>query len=123
MHAQDLGTEDDLVGRAQELSHLDGPRLAIFLALPTESRAREPPGGRGERACRVPAEQGGQRRMKLVGVHPTRCAQHVRGVLRASARWDQGQCGQRGADQRRADPGPHQEEVERGSSSGSLQAC
>ena len=44
MHAQDLGAEDDLmlvhnslgVDRAQELAHLDVPRLAIFLALPAE---------------------------------------------------------------------------------------
>ena len=73
------------VGRAQELSHLDGPRLAIFLALPAEPRAREPACGRGEPACRDPADQGGQRRMKLVGVDPTRYAQHVRDVHRAGA--------------------------------------
>ena len=47
VHPQCLGAEDDLVlfhellsvGRAQELSHLDGPRLATFLALPAEPRA------------------------------------------------------------------------------------
>ena len=68
MRAQDLQTGDDLVlvhkplgvGRSQELSHLDGPRLAIFLALPAEPRARKPPGGRGERACRDSEEQGEQ---------------------------------------------------------------
>ena len=45
--ARGLGSEDDMVlahkplgvGRAQELSRLDGPRLAIFLALPAEPRA------------------------------------------------------------------------------------
>ena len=44
MHAQDLGTEDDLVlvheplgvGRSQKLSHLDGSGFAVLLALPAE---------------------------------------------------------------------------------------
>ena len=66
MHAQDLGAEDDLMlvhellgeGRAQELSRLDGSRLAVFLSLPEEPRAREPMGGQEERASGDPAERG-----------------------------------------------------------------
>ena len=93
VHTQGLGAEDDLmqvheplgVSRAQDLSHLDVTRLAIFLALPAEPRARKPPSGRGERACGDLAEQGGQRRVKLVGVSPTRYVEHVRDVLRAGA--------------------------------------
>ena len=73
------------VGRAQVLLHLDGPRLAILLALPTEPRAHEPTGGRRKCTCRDPAEKPRQRRMYLVGVNPARYAQHVRDVLRASA--------------------------------------
>ena len=65
VHAQDLGAQDDLVlideplglGRPQELAHLDGSRLAIFLALPAEPRSCEPSRGRRERASRDPAEQ------------------------------------------------------------------
>ena len=77
--------EPSSVGRTQELSHLGGPRLAILLALPAEPRAREPRNGRGKRGCGDPAEEGRQRHVHLVGVNPTRYAQHVRDVLRASA--------------------------------------
>ena len=45
------------VGRPQELARLDGSRLAIFLALPPEPRAREPAGSREKRARGDLAEQ------------------------------------------------------------------
>ena len=64
MHAQDLGAKGDLVlideplgvGRSQELTHLDGSRLATLLALPAKPRACEPSRGRRKRAGRDPAE-------------------------------------------------------------------
>ena len=66
VHAQDLGAEDDLVliheppgvHRPQELTHLDGSRLAVFLAMPAEPRPCEPSCGRRKRVSRDPAEQG-----------------------------------------------------------------
>ena len=45
-----------------------GVSRAIFLALPAEPRSVQE-----ERACGDPAEQGGQRRGKLVGVNPRGC--------------------------------------------------
>ena len=89
MHAQDLGAEDDLVlvhkplgvGRAQELSHLDGSRFAVLDSLPAEPRAREPTVGWEERAGGDPTEC----RVELVGADPPRHAGHVRDVFRASA--------------------------------------
>ena len=72
------------VGRTQELTHLDGPRLVILLALPTEPRAREPPGGRRKCTCRDRAVKSTQRRMYLCWREPE--LQHVRDVLRPSAR-------------------------------------
>ena len=69
------------VGGPQELTHLDGSRLA----LPAEPRSCEPPCGRRKRASRDPTEQGRQRRMELVGVNPPRHAEHVRDVFPSSA--------------------------------------
>ena len=83
MHAKSLGAEDDLVPihepfcACQEFSHLDGPRLAILLALPTEPRAREPPSGLGKIR---------HKRADLVGMQPSRDTQQIRAVLRACAR-------------------------------------
>ena len=50
MHAQDLGAKGDLVlidesfgvGRSQELTHIDGSRLATLLALPAEPPVSKP---------------------------------------------------------------------------------
>ena len=64
MRAQDLRAKGDLVlihesfgmGPPQELTRLDGPRLAILLALPAEPRASKPSCGRRKRASRNPAE-------------------------------------------------------------------
>ena len=92
MHAQDLGAKGGLVlidescgvGRPLELTHLDGRRLATLLALPAKPRACEPSRGGRKRASRDPAEHRRERRVKLVGVDPSRHAGHVRNVLRSS---------------------------------------
>ena len=60
------------VGRSQELTHPDGSRFAMFLALPAEPRAREPAGSRWEPAKIL------QKKARYV--------QQVRDVLRTSAR-------------------------------------
>ena len=94
MHAQDLGANDDLVlideafgvGRPQELAHLDGPGLAIFLELPAKPRACEPSRGRRKRASRDTTEHRRQRRVELVGKNPPTHAEHVRDVFRSSAK-------------------------------------
>ena len=88
VRAQDLGGEGDEpfgTGRPQELSHFDGPRLAVHFALPAEPRAREPSRGGRRRASRSLAEQRRERRVELVGMNPSRHAEHVRDVLRTSA--------------------------------------
>ena len=64
VHAQDIGAEDDLMlvdepfgaGRPQELTHLGGSRLAVFLALPAKPRVCKPSCGRRKRVGRDPAE-------------------------------------------------------------------
>ena len=56
-------------GRPQELTHLDGSRLAfLLLALPAKPRACEPSRGGRKRASRDPAEHRRQRCVELVGV-------------------------------------------------------
>ena len=92
MHAQDLGGEGDLVlidepfgiGLPQDLAHPDRSRLAILLALPAEPRGSGPTRGR-KRASRNPAEHRRERRVELVGVDPSKHAEHVRDVFRPRA--------------------------------------
>ena len=64
MHLQGLGAQMHLgnvdealgIGGAQELAHLDGARLAVFLSLPAKPRTREPPGRRRQSACGDPTK-------------------------------------------------------------------
>ena len=93
MRAQDLGAEGDLVlieepfgtGRPQELAHLDGSRLATLLSLPAKPRASKPSRGGRKRASRSQAEHCRERRVELVGMNPSKHAEHVRDELRTSA--------------------------------------
>ena len=70
------------MGRPQELTHLDGSRLAIFHALPAKPRVCDPSCGRRKRARRDLVEYGRQRRVELVGANPPRHAEHVLDVFR-----------------------------------------
>ena len=89
MHVQGLGAKVHLrqihqtlgVGRAKELTHLDGTRLAVLLALPAEPCPSEPSGGRGQGASGDLAEQRGKRSMYLVGMNPARDIEQICNVL------------------------------------------
>ena len=93
MHAQDLGAKGDLlidepfgIGLPQELAHLDGSRLATLLPLPAKPRASKPPRGREESVpADIQAEHRRERRVELVGVNPSRHAEHTRDVFRPRA--------------------------------------
>ena len=59
--------------------------LGLLLALPAKPPASEPSRGGRKRASRNPADHRRERRVELVGVNPSRHAEHVRGVFRSSA--------------------------------------